>query len=186
MMLLARLLLEILLWHSTVAVAASSSAWIDPQTPASARTVQAMDDRQLSLVFSDEFEEGRRVFGDGADTRWTAEDRPGTTNAALQYYNSSHVTTRNGKLIIETSRQDASWVENDPNTGQEYYFERDYQSGMLSTWNKFCFTSGMIEISFQLPGKALRGGLWPAFWVSRHDGWCVSTSVCVCVYILPR
>ena len=43
---------------------------------------------------------------------------------------------------------------------------------MLQTWNKFCFTGGIIEIEAILPGKFNVGGLWPAFWLlgnlSRH------------------
>jgi beta-glucanase (GH16 family) len=141
--------------------------WIDPETPLSARSTKAMGNRDLTLVFSDEFNDEHRSFQDGSDTRWTAEDRPAVVNAALQYYNSSHITTRNGLLSIETTRSDAHWTEYDPNNGQRYHFSRKYQSGMLTTWNKFCFTSGMIEISFQLPGKPFEGGLWPAFWVRK-------------------
>lgn len=154
---------------SVFTAAADAQEWVDPQTPDEARTVTGvMGGRELTLVFSDEFEDDGRSFQDGSDTRWTAEDRPGTTNAALHYYNSSHVTTADGKLVIQTTREDSNWVEHDRETGEQYYFNRDYQSGMATTWNKFCFTSGMIEISFQLPGKATRGGLWPAFWVRAH------------------
>jgi hypothetical protein len=158
------LLLVVVSLVSTAVVEAQE--WVDPQTPDEAQTVTGfMGNRELTLVFSDEFEDDGRTFEDGSDTRWTAEDRPGTTNAALHYYNSSHVTTADGKLVIQTTREDSNWVEHDRETGEQYYFNRDYQSGMATTWNKFCFTSGMIEISFQLPGKATRGGLWPAFWV---------------------
>ena len=146
--------------------ATAASSWVDPQTPAAARTTTGMkDDRELTLVFSDEFNDPGRSFGDGSDARWTAEDRPAVVNAALQYYNSSYVgTTDDGKMAIQTARQDANWVEFDY-TGREFQFQRDYQSAMVSTWNKFCFTSGVIEISVQLPGKPDRGGLWPAFWM---------------------
>ena len=142
--------------------------WIDPATPEEAQTILGMNNRTLSLVFSDEFFDESRSFHDGADTRWTSEDRPGVTNAGLQYYNSSHVLTRAGELVIQTSRRDATWTEYDPHNGYEMEYSRFYQSGMLTTWNKFCFTSGVIEISFQLPGAALRGGLWPAFWVRKR------------------
>ena len=155
MLTLLRLMLVGVTFLSSTIIVISTSQWVDPQTPESARVVTAMGGRRLQLVFSDEFSEQGRRFGDGSDTRWTAEERPATTNAALHYYNASHVTTKDGKLVIQTARKDANWVENDPNTGQEYYFSRDYTSGMVSTWNKMCFTSGMIEISFQLPGKML-------------------------------
>ena len=153
------------LGQSSLVSSSNHDEWVDPSTPTNARTTTGMGGRTLSLVFSDEFLDPGRSFHDGADTRWTAEDRPGVTNAGLQYYNSSHVLTENGNLVIQTSRTDAQWKEYDPNNGQEYEFSRFYQSGMLTTWNKFCFTSGVIEISFQLPGAALQGGLWPAFWV---------------------
>jgi len=43
---------------------------------------------------------------------------------------------------------------------------------MLQTWNKFCFTGGIVEAKVQLPGKSEVGGLWPAFWLlgnlARH------------------
>ncbi|KAL7561448.1 hypothetical protein ACA910_020271 [Epithemia clementina (nom. ined.)] len=148
-----------------IASADEAENWVDPSTPSSARTITGMNDRTLTLVFSDEFVDVGRSFADGHDTRWTSEDRPGVTNAGLQYYNSSHVTTSDGLLRIRTTRQDADWTEYDPNDGTVYNFSRWYQSGMVTTWNKFCFTSGVMEISFQLPGAALRGGLWPAFWM---------------------
>ena len=28
----------------------------------------------------------------------------------------------------------------------------DYVSGLISTWNKFCFTGGMVLVSVTLPG----------------------------------
>jgi len=155
------LLFSLLLLPSVLA-----QSWVDPDTPVEALSATAMGGRTLQLVFSDEFEVDDRTFEDGVDTRWTSEDRPGTTNAALHYYNSSKVMTRSGSLVIQTTSDKASWVEIDPNDGREYPFSRDYTSGMVTTWNKFCFTSGMIEISFQLPGPAKQPGLWPAFWVS--------------------
>lgn len=154
-----------------------ATKWVDPETPFGAQHVFAMDGRMLSLVFSDEFNTPNREFQDGTDTRWTAEDRPAAVNAALHYYNSSQVRTKDGVLSIETIRQDSKWVEYNPDSGVRTSFERFYQSGMVTTWNKFCFTSGMVEISFQLPGDPNRGGLWPAFWV-REFLWFLCRSHC--------
>ena len=71
----------------------AATSWVDPQTPQAAHTTIGMKDkRQLKLVFSDEFEDNGRRFEDGADTKWTAEDRPAVVNAALHYHNSSHDT----------------------------------------------------------------------------------------------
>lgn len=60
---------------------------------------------------------------------------------------------------------------------------------MLQTWNKFCFTGGIIEARAKLPGKSNVGGLWPAFWLlgnlARHTYvgsskgiWPWSSNVC--------
>eukprot|EP01031_Cornospumella_fuschlensis_P026553 gene26553-32090_t len=36
---------------------------------------------------------------------------------------------------------------------------------MIQSWNKFCFTGGILELSIQLPGGADGGGIWPAVWL---------------------
>ena len=41
---------------------------------------------------------------------------------------------------------------------------------MLNTWNKFCFTGGIIEISAIMPGDPTSGGLWPAMWLLGNLG----------------
>jgi beta-glucanase (GH16 family) len=53
-----------------------------------------------------------------------------------------------------------------------------YRSGMLQSWNKFCFTRGYIEVSISLPGPNREtqgyvsgGGVgWPrgGVWVVRY------------------
>jgi beta-glucanase (GH16 family) len=47
---------------------------------------------------------------------------------------------------------------------------RPYATPMLQTWNKFCFTEGVLEMSAQLPGIVTQPGLWPAFWVMGNLG----------------
>jgi beta-glucanase (GH16 family) len=42
---------------------------------------------------------------------------------------------------------------------------KNYQSGMINGWNKFCFTGGILEIKAKLPGRFDIGGLWPAIWL---------------------
>ena len=32
---------------------------------------------------------------------------------------------------------------------------------MIQSWNKFCFTGGILEMSIRLPGKASSGGMFP-------------------------
>lgn len=40
----------------------------------------------------------------------------------------------------------------------------------MSSWNKFCFTGGLIEASVQLPGVSDVLGLWPAVWTMGNLG----------------
>lgn len=37
-------------------------------------------------------------------------------------------------------------------------FTKNYTSGMVQSWNRFCFTGGLLEMSIKLPGKAKEGG----------------------------
>lgn len=156
------LVLVLLLSSSSPSLAAfndSKNPWTDPQTPEDTRSITDSRGRKLHLVFSDEFTEGHRSFADGHDTRWTAEDRPAETNAALNYYNSTLVKTdgEKGFLRMSVHRQDAHWIEHNIATGEQVQHpHRFYQSGMVTTWNKFCFTSGVVEMKFKLPGKPLR------------------------------
>jgi beta-glucanase (GH16 family) len=46
----------------------------------------------------------------------------------------------------------------------------DYQGGLMSTWNKFCFTGGLVETSVTLPGYNNIVGLWPAVWTMGNLG----------------
>ena len=36
--------------------------------------------------------------------------------------------------------------------------KRHFKSGMLQSWNKFCFTGGVLEMAIELPGDAHSGG----------------------------
>ena len=42
---------------------------------------------------------------------------------------------------------------------------KNYQSGMVQGWNKFCFLGGIVKVKAKLPGKYNIGGLWPAIWL---------------------
>lgn len=46
----------------------------------------------------------------------------------------------------------------------------NYQGGMITSWNKFCFTGGYVEASVQLPGVSNIAGLWPAIWMMGNLG----------------
>lgn len=60
-----------------------------------------------------------------------------------------------------------------------HYYERekqykkivsDFASGMVQSWNKFCFTGGIVEIEVIFPGAHSTSGLWPAVWILGNLG----------------
>jgi beta-glucanase (GH16 family) len=42
----------------------------------------------------------------------------------------------------------------------------------MTSWNKFCFTGGILEASVSLPGANNVLGLWPAVWSMGNLGEC--------------
>jgi len=145
----------------------------------------------FELVFSEEFNVPNRTFEDGADPRWTALEKNDYTNAALHYYSTSNAeTNEKGELTITTQAVDTDIIGVDKlDPKKKIRKTKHFKSAMLQTWNKFCFTGGIIEARVQLPGKHNIGGLWPAFWLlgnlARHTYvgssehiWPWSSNVC--------
>jgi len=126
------------------------------------------------LVFSEEFNVPGRSFGDGKDPRWTALEKNDYTNDALHYYSTDNaVTNEDGELVITTEAVDVNIVTQVEDKPKEKMRKtKHFKSAMLQSWNKFCFTGGIIEAQATLPGKSDIGGLWPAFWLlgnfARH------------------
>lgn len=131
---------------------------IDLDTPREAYTVSSWNDpsRNLQLVFSDEFNTDGRTFYPGDDPYWEAADLHywGTNN--MEWYDPAAITTKDGSLVITLSQKETH--------------DLHYQGGMVSTWNKFCFTGGYIETSVLLPGTTNVLGLWPAVWTMGNLG----------------
>eukprot|EP00600_Ochromonadales_sp_CCMP1393_P003710 CAMPEP_0174993998 /NCGR_PEP_ID=MMETSP0004_2-20121128/23383_1 /TAXON_ID=420556 /ORGANISM="Ochromonas sp., Strain CCMP1393" /LENGTH=562 /DNA_ID=CAMNT_0016248169 /DNA_START=58 /DNA_END=1746 /DNA_ORIENTATION=- len=145
-----------------------SSSLVDKATDAKFLTTKRRQDgKHLKLVMSDEFTEDGRSFEKGKDPNFEAVHKPDNTNEAMQFYNSSpeYVTTNNGMLEIISRAEKASYVEWDHGKLQPVHLTKNYSSGMLQSWNKFCFTGGVLEMSIELPGHADSGGLWPAAWM---------------------
>jgi beta-glucan synthesis-associated protein KRE6 len=146
----------------------------DVDTPVSKRsTTRFHDGANLTLVMSDEYEVNGRSFGPGEDAFFEAIDQPGQeTSKELQYYNSSteFVTTRDGYLVIVTKRQQTTTSTFDYESYSTISQTYDYTSALIQSWNKFCFTGGVLEISVQLPGRYDSGGLWPAIWMMGNLG----------------
>lgn len=74
----------------------------------------------------------------------------------LEWYDPAAITTKNGSLEITLSEKKTHGL--------------NYQGGMMSTWNKFCFTGGLVETSVMLPGAPNIMGLWPAVWAMGNLG----------------
>jgi beta-glucanase (GH16 family) len=148
-----------------------TTEWVDPDTPASACGLKTdTNGDPLELVFSDEFNVPGRTFQDGEDPRWTAVTGfPQSNSQANAYVDSPmYARTANGKLRLRADASDnrMAYYEN----GIIADAKRPYATPMLQSWNKFCFTEGVLEMSAQLPGIATQGGLWPAFWVMGNLG----------------
>ncbi len=146
-------------------------------------------ENEYDLIMSDEFNVEGRSFADGHDPKWTALDKNDYTNGALQYYSPDNVKTKNGDLIIETLAEKTTFVGFNDTLGKDTITTKNFKSAMLQSWNKFCFTGGIVEAEIQLPGESEIGGLWPAFWLlgnmARHTYvgsanhiWPWSTNVC--------
>lgn len=130
---------------------------IDPDTPADVRSKKGYTNGDdMELIFSDEFNVDGRTFYPGDDPYWEAVDLHYWQTNNMEWYDPVAVTTANGSMVITLS--------DTPNHGL------DYTGGMVQTWNKFCFTGGMVEASIMLPGTNDILGLWPAVWVMGNLG----------------
>lgn len=141
---------EVLTNYQYSTLGAIRTTLVDPDTPKDAMTRTAKDGSDWQLVFSDEFNKEGRTFYDGDDQFWTAQNFHYASTNDLEWYSPQAVTTENGTLVL---RLDAYKNHN-----------LFYQSGMVQSWNKFCFTQGMIEVSALLPGSGTVSGLWPGIW----------------------
>jgi hypothetical protein len=111
---------------------------VDPDTPQSVRTRTGFDGEEYELVFSDEFNVDGRTFYPGDDPYWEAVDLWYWATNDQEWYDPGQITTANGSLQI--TMEEVTW------------HGLPYRSGMLQSWNKFCFSSGYIEVSLTLPG----------------------------------
>ncbi|KAH9984637.1 glycoside hydrolase family 16 protein [Russula compacta] len=131
---------------------------IDGDTPQSAYTLPSFYDssQQLQLVFSDEFNLPNRTFWPGDDPYFEAVDLHYWATANLEWYDPRAIITKDGALEITLSEQENHNL--------------NYTSGMVSTWNKFCFTGGLLIANVSLPGANNVVGLWPAIWSMGNLG----------------
>ena len=123
---------------------------VDDATPTDARTRVGADGMSYHIVFSDEFEREGRTFYPGDDPYWEAVDLHYWPTGDVEWYDPGQITTENGKLVITMERKSSHNL--------------DFVSGMLQGWNKFCFTTGYVEVSISLPGSSSVQGFWPGVW----------------------
>lgn len=129
---------------------------VDPDTPKEALTRKSVTGEMWPLVFSDEFNAEGRTFYPGDDQFFTAPDLNYAATVDLEWYDPDAVTTSNGTVSL---RMDA-------------FKNHDlfYRSGMLQSWNKMCFSDGILEVSVQLPNYGDKTGLWPGVWTMGNLG----------------
>ncbi|BGP00855.1 putative Beta-glucan synthesis-associated protein KRE6 (putative) [Rhodotorula toruloides] len=123
---------------------------VDPATPHSAYSRKGLDGEQYRLVFSDEFNRDGRTFWPGDDPYWEAVDLHYWGTKDLEWYDPDAITTSDGNLVITLTQQ--PWNN------------LNFRSGMLQSWNKFCFTGGYMEVNLSLPGGPTAQGFWPGVW----------------------
>ncbi|KAF9542499.1 beta-glucan synthesis-associated protein SKN1 [Agrocybe pediades] len=135
---------------------------IDRETPKDAYTKKSYQnpDQDMVLVFSDEFNQDGRTFYPGDDPYWEAVDLHYWGTVDLEWYDPMQATTSGGYLRLRIDRVN--------NTADNH--DLQYRSGMIQSWNKFCFTGGMIEAGLMLPGSSSVSGLWPALWTMGNLG----------------
>ncbi|GMM45845.1 beta-glucan synthesis-associated protein [Pichia kluyveri] len=137
-------------------LSAIRTSLIDPDTPSTYYTRKAKDGSDWQLVFSDEFAAEGRTFYEGDDQFWYAPNFHYDATKDLEWYDPDAVTTANGTLNL---RMDA-------------FKNHDlfYRSGMLHSWNRMCFTQGIMEVSARLPNYGNITGLWPGLWSMGNLG----------------
>ncbi|KAF8625530.1 hypothetical protein AX15_005334 [Amanita polypyramis BW_CC] len=157
---------------------------IDSATPVSAKTRVGFDGQEYELVFSDEFEVPGRTFYPGDDPFWEAVDLWYGSTGDLEWYDPMQVTTRGGALVITMDSADTTQAGLTPNSTAPFTpannHNLNYRSGMLQSWNKFCFTAGYIEVAVTFPGpNENTQGYWPGAWTMGNlarPGYSATTS----------
>jgi hypothetical protein len=154
-----------------------NGGWVDEDTPEEKRVTKSLiDGTEYKLVMSDEFNVEGRSFKDGDDPTWTAldksdDDASAAGGGSLIFYNSSMVTTtKDGKLELKSIIDKTEWEHFDVVKQKYHHITKHFKSSMVQSWNKFCFTGGIVEVDIMLPGDPHIGGLWPAVWLLGNLG----------------
>lgn len=147
----------------------TGGGWVDSSTPLTSCS-KALGSEMLTLVFSDEFNKSGQEFSvTDNNAKWTAEDLYYKPTQDLEVYLSRQVTTQDGSAVI-TLEQGASQAAYQTDTCSIGKQAANFKSGMMSGWNKFCYTGGYVEARVQLPGKVGVPSYWPALWMMGNLG----------------
>lgn len=147
---------EVLTDYAYPIVSSVRSTLIDRDTPEDAYTKKSLKGETWNLVFSDEFNAEGRTFYDGDDQFFTAVDIHYAGTQDLEWYTPDAVTTANGTLNLKL----------DAFKNHDLF----YRSGMVQSWNKLCFSEGILEYSARLPYYGKFEGLWPGMWAMGNLG----------------
>ncbi|TIC00650.1 concanavalin A-like lectin/glucanase [Wallemia mellicola] len=129
---------------------------VDDDTPEDVKHRVGYDGKNYKLVFSDEFEQEGRTFFPGEDPFFEAVNIWYWPTGDMEWYSPEQVMTRDGALEITMENTDVG--------------DLHYKSGMVQSWNKFCFSGGIIEFAIQLPGRGDVSGFWPGAWTMGNLG----------------
>ncbi|KAG1795944.1 glycoside hydrolase family 16 protein [Suillus plorans] len=125
---------------------------IDPDMPSSAAARTGFDGLPYELVFSDEFNTANRTFWPGDDPFWEAVNIRHGSTGDQGWYGPAQITTRGGYLSIVIDQMPKN--------------DLPYRSGMLQSWNKFCFTGGYIDCGVEHASQ--QDGRMHGRWVILH------------------
>ncbi|KDN50357.1 glycoside hydrolase family 16 protein [Tilletiaria anomala UBC 951] len=130
---------------------------IDEDTKEADKTwTSGTNGNKYQLVFSDEFQQEGRTFWPGDDPFWEAVDIWYGATGDYEWYSPEAINTTGGALQIVMRQKETHNL--------------NFQSGMLQSWNKFCFQGGYIEMAVQLPGRQDTRGFWPGLWTMGNLG----------------
>jgi beta-glucanase (GH16 family) len=88
--------------------------------------------------------------------------------AELQNYKPNKVKVAGGALQLTMAEEVTEAVLNSVNGTR--LVKMNKTSGMVQSWNKFCFTGGYAEFAIKLPGNAVDSGFWAAAWLQGNLG----------------
>lgn len=107
------------------------------------QNLESAGKKEWKLIWQDEFS-GKNLN----KSKWNVLTRETSKHTELQYYIPEEVYTKNGNLVIRSSKRD--------------YGSQHYTSGRLDTKDKLAITYGRFEIRGKLP---VGQGMWPAYWL---------------------